>query len=66
MKLKGNQNQQASTEIPAYELRFNFPKLYVMYSNFLSGWVLSLCNFQNSRFESCVVLLEHETKSVSQ
>ena len=51
-------------------LRFNLPKSYIMYSNFLSSWALSLigdcfpCNSQNSRFESCVVLLEHETKSV--
>ena len=41
-----------------------------MYSNFLSSSALSLisdslpCNSQNSRFELCVVLLEHERKSV--
>ena len=41
-----------------------------MYSNVLSNWALSLISdclpfiFQNSRFESCVILLHHETKSV--
>ena len=71
MKLKRNHSQQVRTEILAYELRYNLPKSYIMYSNFLLSWVLSLisdcllCNSQNSGFESCVVLLDHKTKSVS-
>ena len=42
MKLKGNHSQQAGTEIVAYGLGYNLPKSYIMYSNFLPNWVLSL------------------------